>query len=168
LNRTFYQTLEKRKIRANFAGYCLRTSAWLGSGYYFWSDELDAMRWGQDAEYRSKHYEIYKSEILFDDVLNTVFNEQDYNFYVKIIEIAAEYFIKKINERPSIKLINDYMREHGIYQNIVGVLFQDLPTSKSYSLVQNLFYKKRIQLCVYNKNIILSFNYHLDGECLHD
>ena len=167
VNRTFYQTLEKRRNKASFSGYCKRSTAWLGCGYYFWLNEADAIRWGQDSDYyKTGTFEIYKSEIIFDDVLNTVFNEEDYNFFVKIIEMAAESFIKKIEELPTIKQINDYFIEKGILKGIVGILFQDLPTSERYNLVQKLHYKKRIQLVVYNKSIILSFDYHTEGECL--
>lgn len=169
MNRTFYQTLEKRKIRAISPGFCKKSTAWLGSGYYYWLNDEDAIRWGQDSNhYHSGFYEIYKSNIAFDQVLNTVFNEQDYNFFVKIVELAATYFIKKVNERPTIKQINDYFIDKGILKDVVGILFQDLPLNETYHLVQKLYYKKRIQLVVYNKSIILSFDYYSEGECLND
>lgn len=168
MDRLLYQTLEKRKARAINPGFCSKSNAWLGNGFYFWLEELDAHRWGQDARYNSRHYEIYKSVILFDNVLNTVFEEKAYNFFVKLVETAAAHFIKKINERPTIKQLNDYFKDHGVFKDIDGILFQDLPKNPTYGLVQELYYKKRIQLCVYNKQIILTFEYHLDGECLDD
>ncbi|MCL4548640.1 MAG: hypothetical protein M1495_08735 [Bacteroidetes bacterium] len=167
MNRICYQTVEKRRIRTDSAIYCSKPNAWLGSGYYFWLNENDTLKWGQESDYyRTGYFETYKSEISFDNVLNTVFNENDYNFFLKTIEMAATYFIKKINERPTIKQINDYFREKGIWKSIDGILFQDLPRNETYVLVQELYYKKRIQLVVYNKDIILSFDFHLEGACL--
>jgi len=167
LNKVLYQTLEKRKDKAISAGYCKRPNAWLGNGYYFWYNEDDSIKWGQESSYyKAGYFEVYKAEIYFDNILNTVFDEEAYNFFLKITEMAAKYFIKKIDIRPTIKQINDYFKEKGIFKDIDGILFQDIPTSKTYTLVENLYYKKRIQLVVYNKDIILTFTFHDEGACL--
>lgn len=168
MNRVLYQTLCKRDKRCNAPGLCKKSNAWLGKGYYFWLNEDDAIRWGLDSKYYTRKYEIYKSEIFFDNILNTVFDEGAYNFFVEIIEEAAKIFIKKTNKRPTIKRINDYFNEKGVWAGVDGILFQDLPKSETYGLVQNLYYKKRIQLVVYNKQVVISFVYHSGGECLDD
>jgi hypothetical protein len=78
------------------------------------------------------------------------------------------YFIKKTEERPTLKQINDYFKEKGIWKNVDGIMFQDLPTSETYILVKEFFYKKRIQLVVYKKETIITFAFNSEGACLND
>ncbi len=55
-------------------------NAWLGGGVYFWYYEDDAVRWGSIGKKDWGHYEVYKADIDCENVLDTVFNEEHYNF----------------------------------------------------------------------------------------
>lgn len=67
----------------------------LGEGYYFWYYENDAVWWGRTAKRRKGYYEVYKATINCENVLDTVFNETHYTFWLKNIEKAIEKYIKR-------------------------------------------------------------------------
>ncbi len=162
--REFYHTQEKRRDRIDSPIRCVNENAWLGEGYYFWAEEIDAIRWGRDKKSRTGKYEIYIAIIDEEDVLDTVFNEEHYYFWLKQIEKIAGKIIKNTGIKPSLKELNDYIREHNIWKEVKGIKFQDLPANKDYLLVKDFYYRKRIQLVVYNKEIILDFIFHREGE----
>ena len=95
--RVMYHTQEKRPVRLSTPIICVRDDAWLGDGYYFWNDLADAEQWGQNSKKRTGWYEIYNASIDCSTILDTVFNEEHYQFWLKQVEKAAKTIIKKNN-----------------------------------------------------------------------
>lgn len=159
-----YHTQEKRFNRLTEPIKCKKPNAWLGVGSYFWADEIDAIKWGNDSKNRTGSYQIYKADIECEDVLDTVFNEEHYNFWIKQIEKAASYISKRTGLKANIKEINMYFQERASWSEVDGIMYQDLPFGDEL-LVVNFNYRKRIQLVAYNSNIISNFALHLEDEC---
>jgi len=160
-----YHTVERRVERLNKPTLCERLDAWLGEGYYFWYDKLDAHDWGKNSKNGTGEYEIYKSEVDCEDVLDTVFDEKHYRFWLKTIEQTADLIRKKTGFTPSIEEVNEYFRDRNIWGQMTGIMFQDLPANQDRIKVKKFFYKKRIQLAVYEPNIILNFEFILVQRC---
>ena len=54
---------------------CKGKTAWLGIGYYFWTEVEFAHYWGEDFKKRATgYYDIYKANINVENCLNTVFD----------------------------------------------------------------------------------------------
>jgi hypothetical protein len=160
-----YHTQEKRVHRLTKPIICTRKNAWLGIAHYFWDDETDAIQWGHKSKRDTGFFEIYKAHIDCENVLDTVFNEEHYNFWVKQIEKAAKHISMKTGLKASLKEINQYFKEKAKWSEITdGIMFQDLPISDDL-LVKDLYYRKRIQIAVYNLGIIHNFAFHFDMEC---
>lgn len=160
-----YHTQEKWKQQLTNPIICYRNNAWLGVAYYFWDDEIDAIHWGHNSKRSTGFFEIYKADIDCENVLDTVFNEEHYTFWVKQIEKAAKHITIKTGIKASLKEINQYFKEKANWSEITdGIMFQDLPNSDDL-LVKNLYYRKRIQIAVYNLRIISNFVFHLEIKC---
>jgi hypothetical protein len=160
-----YHTQEKWRFRLTEPIICTRKNAWLGIAYYFWDDEIDAIQWGHRSKRDKRYFEIYKASIDCENVLDTVFNEEHYNFWVKQIEKAAKHISIKTGMKASLKEINQYFKEKANWAGVTdGIMFQDLPISDDL-LVKDLYYRKRIQIAVYNLEIIHNFAFHFDMEC---
>lgn len=165
LELDLYHTQEFRGTILSNPIKCIRNDAWLGDGYYFWYYEDDAMMWGNKSKKRTKKYDIYKARIVSEDVLNTVFNEDHYIFWVKQIELVSKKIIKQTQLKPTLKEINDYFKDKGIWSEIDGILFQDISKDPVKYLVKEMQYKKRIQFALYNKNKMTNFAHHFTGDC---
>lgn len=161
----FYHTQEKRKKPLEAPIKCKKDNAWLGEAYYFWENEDDTDFWGVKFKNKTGQYDVYKTNVKFDDVLDTVFNREHYFFWIKQIEKAAKYFMKKTGAKPTLKEINDYFYERGIWSDIDGILFQDISANPIHFMVKEFQYKKRIQLAIYNKAKITNFALHYTGQC---
>lgn len=160
-----YHTQEQRTVKLTAPVLCTKDNAWLGAGYYFWAEEVDAIHWGHNSKRRTGRFEIYVADIICDDVLDTVFNEEHYNFWRKQIEKVATAITKKTGKKATLKELNTYIAEKANWSRYVpGIMFQDLPISSNL-LVENLYYRKRIQLAVYDKSIIENFTFHDVVEC---
>ena len=60
---------------------CKGRTAWLGIGYYFWTEIEFAHYWGQDFKKRATgYYDIYKANLNTENCINTVFDEKGYFF----------------------------------------------------------------------------------------
>lgn len=175
--RIFYHTQEARKRKLDAPILCQRDDAWLGNAYYFWLDIEDAEDWGDSSKRRHMWYDVYKCEIETENVLNTVFCEEHYDFWLKQIEKVAKTIISKTKMKPTIKELNEYFKERGIWNDLDGILFQDLPTNPNKLLIKPIEYnnktkkiifpyRKRIQLAVYNSNIILTFAHLKKEQCI--
>ncbi|MBK8851131.1 MAG: hypothetical protein IPN73_13360 [Saprospiraceae bacterium] len=177
MDRNYYHTQESREVKLSEPIICSKSNAWLGNGYYFWYYIDDAHKWGKTSKRKTGRYEIYKSKIEVNDkVLDTVFNEDHYNWWVGIIEQYAKKFIKKFNLKPTIADLNQYIKEKAnIYEDIDAVQFQDFSTDSTESVIkpiQNLrnnklqpfVYRKRIQIAVYNLEIISTFALDFEGQ----
>jgi len=160
-----YHTQEKKGKRLTQPIFCTRDDAWLGDAFYFWDDEIDAIHWGNNSKKRTGYFEIYKAEIDFTDVLDTVFNEQQYKFWVKQLEKAAKFITIKTGFKPTIKEVNQYFKEKAKWSDLAdGILFQDLPYCEDL-LVKGFNYRKRIQLAAYDLRIVNNFSFHSEAEC---
>lgn len=160
-----YHTQERRKTRLTSPVLAERKNAWLGVAYYFWENEIDAIHWGNESKNRTGSYEIYESLIDCENVLDTVFNEEHYNFWVTQIEKAAKKISKITGEKATIKEINSYFTENASWSEVTsGIMFQDLPFSDDL-LVHGFNYRKRIQLAVFNLEIILIFAFLYEQKC---
>lgn len=164
--KTFYHTQESRGKLLSEPIPCTRDDAWLGDAIYFWLDLSDAEHWGNVSKRRTAHYEVYSCQIDCGNVLDSVFNEEHYYFWFKQIEKVAKAIISRTNIKPTIKELNDYFKERGTWDELDGIFFQDLPTNPNALLVKPIEYKskrvvfpyrKRIQIAVYNSDIISNF-----------
>lgn len=172
----YYHTQESRKSILKDPIRCVRDDAWLGEAFYFWLDLEDADVWGIKSKRGSKYYEVYQSEIQIDNILDTVFNEEHYFFWFKQIEKVAKAIMSKTKMKPSLKELNDYLKERGLWNEIHGIKFQDLPANTERLLIRPIEYKagkiryfqyrKRIQLAVYNVEIILNFEFVKREKCI--
>lgn len=172
--RKMYHTQESRDYQLSSPVLCTRDDAWLGDAYYYWLNQEDADHWGNNSKKATGYFEVYESEIDLENVLNTVFNEEHYDFWLETIEKIAKTIMRKTKMRPTLKELNNYILQRGNWQDVSGILFQDLPATDYYSLVQPLIYgqkrvyfayKKRIQLAVYKTEIILNFALLYKKEC---
>ena len=175
--RQLYHTQEHRQYtrKLDMAIKCIRDDAWLGEGYYFWYDENDAHRWGTTSKKRYGYYDVYQADIDCENILDTVFNEEHYKFWVLQIEKVAKTILKKTGEKPTLKEINEYFLDRGTWSELSGIMFQDLPTNTDLSAIkpiesknnrQTVFvYRKRIQLVAYDKTIISNFTHKLTMPC---
>jgi len=161
---TYYHTQENRKEELTEPVFCIKDSAWLGNAYYFWENEEDADFWGVRFKNKTGKYDVYKAEIISDDILDTVFNREHYHFWIKQVEKAAKIFVKKTGSKPTLKEINDFFKERNIWTKIDGILFQDISENPIHFMVKEFQYKKRIQLALYNKEKINIFALHYSGE----
>jgi len=64
----------------------------------------------------------------------------------------------------SINDINEFFKAHGAYNGVDGVMFQDIAKNPHYWIVKEFQFRKRIQLGVYNPNIITNFAFHFEGQ----
>jgi hypothetical protein len=178
--RRMYHTQERWDNRLKAPIICVRNDAWLGDAYYYWLNEDDAKNWGINSKRATGWYEVYQSDINCENVLDTVFNEKHYNLWLKTIEKVAKIIAKATYNKPTLKELNDYLKERGDWSEVDGIMFQDLPNKEYYTLIKPIIYKdkvtqvekkvyftyrKRIQLAVFNEEVILSFAHFLTEEC---
>ncbi|MCZ2397306.1 MAG: hypothetical protein LC100_12290 [Chitinophagales bacterium] len=174
MKKIFYHTQEARGKKLKTPIPCTRDDAWLGEGFYFWYELEDAEYWGNTAKRKTGKYDIYESEIDCIKILDTVFNEEHYFFWYKQIEKVAKTIIKKTKLKPSLKELNDYFKERGTWNEVDGILFQDLPANPNRLLIKPIryrnrnvifTYRKRIQVAIYNTDIIITFALLKSAEC---
>lgn len=137
----------------------------MGVAYYFWYDTEDAANWGITSKRRTGYYEIYKADLECENVLDTVFNEEHYLFWQRQIK-KAELVFAKAGYSPTLKQVNDYFLQKGIWSKFGGIMFQDISSNPNYYFVKEFQYKKRIQLAAYNLDIMSNFAYHLEANCV--
>lgn len=139
---------------------CLNDNAWLGQGYYFWTETEFARYWGEDSKSgHSGYYDIYRATLNCTYCINAVFDEQGYNFFsTKILE-TIQYF--KDNEiELTLEGVNRFLADKVWPKlHITGILYDDKPrnprkSNRIYSEIPELYYRKRIQVVLFNlKNI---------------
>ena len=174
--RKMYHTQESRGTLLNNPIICNRPDAWLGTGYYFWYDISDAHIWGNKAKKNTGSYDIYEGVIDSENILDTVFDENVYIWWIGLLEQADKEIRKKhsSNKKPTLKQINDYFKKSPGWEDVHGVLFQDLPDSYDYSVIEPIptkqggrvfAYKKRIQLALYKKSCLKEFKHSVTQRC---
>lgn len=159
-----YHTQEKRNKKLTAPKKCIRDDAWLGEAYYFWKEEKDAENWGYSSKKRTGYFEIYTCNLNSTNYLDTVFNEEHYNFWINELRKIYKKFIDETDEKPSIKELNDYIQENKIWKEVDYIQFHDLPLTHSFvKPIQyrkgktTIPFRKRIQIAVYNVDIISNF-----------
>jgi len=163
-----YHTQEQREHRLKAPVRCIRNDAWLGSAYYFWHDIVDAKQWGYSSKTETERFEVYEGDIDIKDVLDTVFNKEHYEWWLEQIEIAVKEIkrIKSSNKKPTLKQLNDFFKGSGAWDDIKGVMFQDLSENPDLLLIAPIetsrgpkpfVYRKRIQLALYDLSFLTNF-----------
>ena len=159
-----YHTQEKRSKKLTAPKKCTREDAWLGEAYYFWREYIDAEDWGFNSKKRTGKFEIYICDLISSNYLDTVFNEEHYNFWINELRKIYKKFIDKTDEKPSIKELNDYIQENKIWEEVDYIQFNDLPLTHSFvkpiqyrNKETTIPFRKRIQIAVYNVDIISNF-----------
>lgn len=158
-----YHTQEKRENLFTAPIKCEKENAWIGMAWYFWYDEDDAVHWGNNFKSRNGYYDIYSAELNCENVLDTVFEEEHYKFWITQIKKAELRFVKD-GIKLSLKQLNDYFLQKGIWLKFDGIMFQDISANPKNYIISDFQYKKRIQLAVYNFNIISTFAHHYQGQ----
>ncbi len=159
-----YTDLEK-PIRGN------PKDAWLGVGYYFWVELVFAKFWGEDYKKgNTGYYDIYKANLDADNFINAVFDEKGYFFFCDCVEESIQYFKSK-NKQISLDQVNRFLADNFWQKmNITGVMYDDTPQNpknkdRIYSEIPPLYYKKRIQVVVFNLKNISNFEIYLSEQC---
>ena len=160
-----YHTQEKRVENLTMPIICTDDYAWLGEAFYFWEEEHDAHVWGKRRKKKTGQYQIYTADLDCSNILDTVFNEKHYKFWLKSIEKVAQQFIDKTRIKPTLKELNEYFMSKGQWNEVDGIMFQDLPLNNSYLLIKDFNYRKRIQLAVYNSSIVFNFALYKEERC---
>jgi hypothetical protein len=159
-----YHTQEKWFATLTEPIICTDPAAWLGDAYYFWYTLDDAHYWGLKMKWRTKYFEVYQADINCENVLDTVFNEEHYLFWLKNIESVLKR-LAKAGIEATLPIVNEYFKDNGKWTKFDGILFQDISTNKDRNNIPNFFYKKRIQVGVFNKDIISNFALRYDCAC---
>lgn len=161
-----FHTQEYRPEPLEFPIKCTDEKAWLGPGFYFWFDELFAIYWGHDFKKKTGYFDVYTAHVEDNRLLNASFSEKDY-FFLKnnidklIARLRSEGLDFNLKEVHRL-LKEEFWSKMGIN----GIIYDDLPVnnykkSRTYSLIEPLYYVKRIQVVVFNPDIIHSFEEHL-------
>jgi len=167
-----YHTQEYRPVQLKEPILCNDEQAWLGEGYYFWAEEEFAKIWGEDKKKRvTGSYSVYSAMIDQGYLLNTTFKEDDYFFFKDCIEQAIQN-IKNNGEDINIKDVHQYMKD--VFWDVIGItgiIYDDLPQNtkrykkgklhRVHSEIEPLYYKKRIQIVVFDLENIQNFKIHL-------
>jgi hypothetical protein len=150
---------------------CKGRTAWLGIGYYFWTDVEFAHYWGKDFKSKATgYYDIYNANLDTDKCINAVFDEKGYLFFKESIEEALDHFEKK-GLPVNLETVNRFLADN-IWKDIgvEGIIYDDKPTNpfskidRVYSEIPDLYYKKRIQIVVFNLKNVRNFELHLESQ----
>lgn len=154
MNQIMFHTQEDRGYVLTKPILCSRKNAWLGTAYYFWAEEDDAIRWGYDS--KNGIFQVYSARIESDKVLDTVFNKEHYDFFRNALERLAFKIVKKTGRKLSKSLLCEYLNERADWKKEIEVLIvNDNPQGE-----RELFpipIRKRIQAAVYNEECIHEF-----------
>jgi len=164
-----YHTQEWRGDTLESPIMCKDSKAWLGVGSYFWLDLMFAKHWGEDFKKdKTGFYDIYKCYIEDNSLLNMCFCEEDY-FFVKD---NLDKLIEKVKGTSDLNLKEihrmfktEFLEKMGIN----GIVYDDLPRNsyrkdRTYSLIEPFYYVKRIQIAVFNNDIIYNFEPYLTEQ----
>lgn len=161
-----YQTLEDRdnydEVEDCGPFKCTHARAWLGSGYYFWDDEIEvAHKWAKEAGYNS-NYIICKSSYDYDTQ-----NYLDLVGHPKHLKLFREFYTalkkrlpnKKIKVPSLIEFVKDELGKDFFYKAIRARsewqeydYIVEFPGRKP--SVLNLH--PQIQICVIDKSFLIS------------
>jgi hypothetical protein len=149
---------------------CKGREAWLGIGYYFWTEIEFAHYWGQDFKKNTGFYDIYCASLDVDNCINAVFDEEGYFFFRNKIEETIAYFYKE-GIRVTLEQVHRFLSDN-IWKEfgIEGIIYDDKPinpskkTNRIYSEIPDLYFKKRIQIVLFNLKNVRNFALHLEEQ----
>lgn len=164
-----FHTQEARDKELSIPIKCTRSDAWLGEGFYFWLEEEFAHYWGCDS--KKPIYCIYKGYLLDKNILNATFSSKGYSLFVKEIEKAIACIKKHTPAHPiSLAQVNRYLTDR-IWPKlgIKGIIYDDLPQNprlgtRTYSEIKPLYYKKRVQLVLFDLSTLERFEVYKDNQ----
>jgi hypothetical protein len=167
-----YHTQEHRKglpfLKSPMA--CRSDKAWLGIGYYFWTELEFARYWGEDSKQKiAGAYDIYEAYLNCENCINAVFDEEGYFFFRKQIESCITRF-KLAGIQVSLAQVNRFLADEvWPLLGVDGVIYDDKPTNpyrsdRVYSEIPDLYYKKRIQLVLFDVQNIRNFDIILTNQ----
>jgi len=149
---------------------CLKKNAWIGIGYYFWTELDFAKYWGEDSKMnKSGYYDIYKADLDCENCINAVFDEEGYFFFKEKIEETINHFKTKGLD-VTLEQINRFLADN-IWEElgVEGIVYDDKPTNprksdRIYSEIPNLYYRKRIQIVLFSSQNIHNFKPFLEQQ----
>ena len=168
-----YHTQEWRPRTLDSAIKCHSFEAWLGIGYYFWTEIEFAHHWGRMFKIeQTGAYDIYRAHLDIDDCINAVFDERGYFFFRKQIEKAIAHLKGQGHYQVTLLQVHRFLADN-VWPNtsppISGVLFDDIPQnpkdkSRVYSEITPLYYKKRIQVVLFNRQNMTNFELLIEDQ----
>ena len=172
-----YHTQECRHTTLNHPLKCTDRKAWLGFGFYFWLEPIYAQYWGEDFKIRKNNpkaqsdtYDVYSADLNIENCINTVFDEEDYTNFVNCIEQTIQYFKRK-RVSVTLEMVHRYLVDDEIWASlgISGIIYDDKPTNpknkkRIYSEIPDLYYKKRIQVVIFDSKNIRNFKLYLENQ----
>ena len=164
-----YHTQEYRPTELNSPIRCYANNAWLGAGYYFWTEIEFAHYWGKDFKMRTGSYDIYSAELDVTNCVNTVFSEDGYLFFRNKIEETIAYFRDK-GEHVTVQKVHRFLADNVWHKlGVTGVIYDDKPANpqykdRYYSEIPDLYYKKRIQIVIFSLKNIHNFAPFLEEQ----
>ena len=170
---TGYHSQEYRPTELITPIKCFAKDAWLGIGFYFWLEVIYAHFWGQDfkSSGKSQSYDVYKAGLKIENCLNTVFNEEHYQFFKEMIEVAIQNCKRKNNQKSvSLDEVHAFLSKNVWSKlGVEGIIYDDKPTnpknkSRVYSEIPDLYYKKRIQVVIFDLKNISNFELYLEDQ----
>ena len=150
---------------------CRAKDAWLGIGYYFWIEEEFARYWWEDFKKdNTGYYDIYTGLIEEGKLLNTVFDEAGYDFFCKVVNDTIAQ-IHSLDRVLTLQEVHRLLKEEfWVPMGIEGIIYDDTPNNpkgknRVLSEIHPLYYKKRIQIVVFDRRKIHNFDIHLEEQC---
>lgn len=148
---------------------CLAKTAWLGIGYYFWTELEFAANWGEDFKKATGYYDIYRAYLNTEHCINATFDEEGYFYFRRKIEETLNHFNTNGIE-VSLDRVHRFLAEN-CWQplGIDGIIFDDIPQNpekggRVHSEIPKLYYKKRIQIVIFSLTNIYNFEMLLEEQ----
>ena len=94
-----------------------------------------------------------------------MFNEEQYLFWLEIIEMVLEQLAKN-RKTVTLQDLNEFLADDNFYDDVDAVMFQDISPKQKNVIGGGIFhYKKRIQITVFNLDIVSDFKLFLENRC---
>ena len=148
---------------------CRGKNAWLGVGYYFWTEESYSHFWGLDFKMNTGSYDIYMAKLDVKACINSVFDMEGYFFFREKIEETIAH-LNDNGKTLTLEAVHRFLADN-IWPDIgvSGIIYDDKPiNSKNFerihSEIPELYYKKRIQVVIFSLKNIHNFTIYLEDQ----
>jgi hypothetical protein len=167
-----YHTQEWRPKPLDHPIVCRSFDAWLGVGFYFWTEEEFAHHWGQMFKMKTGAYDIYRAYIDIENCINAVFDEDGYFYFRKQVEKAISFLKSQGHSTITLQQVHRFLADK-IWPNthppVSGILYDDIPQNpkdrtRVYSEITPLYYKKRIQVVLFKLEYITEFELFVEEQ----